>query len=120
MPSFLDCLRRAAATDHDLSVRQLVILLTCAKQPSPRDRQVHVLETTLGFSRPVISRAGAKLVGMNPPMMHRSELPEDRRTCVLTVTTAGHRFIQEVLGEPVARAPKWRRESPAKAFPAIA
>lgn len=103
-----DCFALVASSDHDFSCRQIVILLRCGCTESAFDRQIHTLARELGYSRPVVSRAAQKLIGAS--YIERAELPGDRRTCVLSVTREGHRFIQTILGEPETRSPKRRRE----------
>jgi DNA-binding MarR family transcriptional regulator len=94
----------------DMTLRQAAILFHCAVTTLDRDRQVRELAIHFNWFRPVISRAGLKM--SNDGLIKRSQIPGDRRTSVFTVTDAGHRLIQSVLGEPAKpekASPKRRR-----------
>ena len=104
MQTFTDCIIRAAKSEQDFSTRQIAILMILEQTEDEYDRQIHTLATLLGFKRPVISRTGDRLVEAG--FVSRSSIPGDKRTCVLTITKAGVRFVQHVLGEGVTAKSK--------------
>lgn len=116
MDTFATCILRAAKAGHDLTVRQLALLHVAAVTPSDQDRQLFELAKTLHVARPILHRASAKMVDLG--FMERSHLPGDRRTCVLTVTREGHRFIMDILGEPVPPAQSKSKKRRTEARPA--
>ena len=95
---FLDVITAIMATEHDFSVRQIGVLLTCAETEGSFDRQVHRLADKMVLSRPVICRAADRLEDAG--FIERQGLPGDKRACVLQVTKRGHQFIQQIYGEP--------------------
>lgn len=103
---FLDGVTRVARSGHEVTFRQAAILLHCERTRDAVDRQINSLATFFGFSKPVVSRAADRLVEFD--LVRRSELPGDRRTCVLTITAAGVRFICEMMAEPAPRARRGR------------
>jgi DNA-binding MarR family transcriptional regulator len=111
--TFTDTIVAASKLQHEMTVRQLAVLMVCARTEDQRERQIHALADFFETSRPVIHRASSNFVDMG--FMSRSQIPGDRRTCVLTVTRAGHRFIQEIEGQPVvakeSRSAKRRAEA---------
>lgn len=113
MDTFTDCALRAAKAGHDLTVRQLALLLVAARTNSEHDRQLFELANTLAVARPILHRASAKMVDLG--YMERSHLPGDRRTCVLTVTKAGFLFIKNLHGIPVVEPADERRPRRKKA-----
>lgn len=103
MPTFLDGLMVVASSSHDFSVRQVALLFLCDRVESAADRQVLRLAKDLELSRPVLSRAASRLEEAG--YIERSKLANDDRTCVLTVTRAGKRFIAQILGQPTPAEP---------------
>lgn len=93
-PSFTDVLIRAAQSENDWTCRQLALLVLVADTKSDFDRQLGELAAVLTLTKPVVHRASEKLVGLG--YLQRSKIPGDNRTCVLTVTKAGQRFIMDL------------------------
>ena len=102
MHDFADCVIRVTKTDHDFTFRQIAVLMICAREDNPAERQVLKLAASLEKPRPIISRAADRLVEAG--LAVRSELPNDRRTCVISVTPDGRRFISHILGESAKRS----------------
>ena len=115
MRSFLQSLLVVTDSPHDFTARQVALLFVCHENVMAESRQVHRLAAEMGMSRPVIVRAADRLEEAG--FLERSTLPGDRRTCVLSVTRAGERFVADVLGlpMPVAGAKPRRRRTDALA-----
>lgn len=97
MNDFADYVIRVTKTGHDFTFRQIAILMICSREDDPEKRQVRELAGALGTARAIITRASDRLVEAS--LASRSELPGDRRTCVISVTPAGRKFIAHILGE---------------------
>lgn len=113
MRTFTDCVIAVTKYEHDLTFRQVAVLAECARTVPEEDRQIHSLATLFSFSRPVISRAADKLEEIG--YVERSSLAHDRRTCVLSVTKKGHRFLLDVQGQPVPAVESKSRKRRAEA-----
>lgn len=107
-------LLRFATDGLDLSGRQGGVLLLCRlRETSPHDRQVKSLAETLGWAKPVISRAADKMVEMG--LLSRSQIPGDRRSCVLSITTKGRKLLTAILEGKPAPARRSRAKEAAAA-----
>lgn len=101
-------LLRFATDGLDLTSRQGGILLLCRmRDESKEDRQVKTIAAKMGWAKPVISRAADKMVDMG--LLSRSQLPDDRRSCVITITKKGRALLQLILDGKGAETPEHRR-----------
>jgi len=73
----------------DLTTRQLALLLHVALMPAPHT--VRGLSRTLGFSKPAVTRALDRLVGLD--YVARQRDPSDRRSVLIHLTRAGEVFL---------------------------
>lgn len=76
---------RAREMDH-LSFRQMRVLLACAEGK----QTVRGLSSLLKISKPAITRAANKLVGLN--FLNRTSDPDDGRSVLLSLTKTGQKF----------------------------
>ena len=98
MADFAKTITAMCRGNVDLSVRQIATLLACKRlAKDPKKRQIKELAVDLGLSKPATTRAADKLHDMAPvSLVARSELPNDRRTCVITLTAAGEEMVQKI------------------------
>ena len=75
---------------HDLSMRQLAILLTIYLDPPPHT--VRGLAQTLGVTKPVITRALDTMGAMGLVSRHRDD--NDRRNVLVRRTVEGALFVE--------------------------
>lgn len=75
---------------HDLTVRQMAILLTIYLEPPPHT--VRGLATRLGVTKPVITRALDTMGALKLLSRHRDEL--DRRNVLVRRTVEGALFVE--------------------------
>ncbi len=90
---------------HDLTMRQLAILLTIYLDPPPHT--VRALAARLGVTKPVITRALDTMGAMKLVARARDEL--DRRNVLIRRTVEGALFVERFGDAVIARA----RELPA-------
>ncbi|HKY94384.1 MAG TPA: MarR family transcriptional regulator [Kiloniellales bacterium] len=76
----------------DLTTRQLALLLHVGLMRPPHT--VRGLSQTLGFSKPAVTRALDRLVGLN--YVERQRDPRDRRSVLIRLTRAGETFLAEL------------------------
>lgn len=85
---------------HDLSTRQLAILLTIYLDPPPHT--VRGLAALLGVTKPVITRALDTMGEWGLVSRHRDEL--DRRNVLIRRTVEGALFVERFGDVVIARA----------------
>lgn len=85
----LDQVRNAA---HDLTMRQMAILLTVYLEPPPHT--IRGLAATLGVTKPVITRALDTMGAMGLVSRHRDEA--DRRNVLVRRTVNGSLFVETI------------------------
>lgn len=91
MPEFSTTVLDLTQTGSDLTLRQLsVLLLLHRRRSDAHERQVHALAAALALNKPAITRAADKLE--KAELVKRGSLPEDRRSCTLTLTKAGEKL----------------------------
>src|SRR5690554_5934381 len=78
------------STSHDLTMRQMAILLTVYLDPPPHT--VRGLAAKLGVTKPVITRALDTMGAMKLLMRHRDE--NDRRNVLVRRTVEGALFVE--------------------------
>ena len=91
----------------DLTTRQLALLLHVGLMRPPHT--VRGLSQTLGFSKPAVTRALDRLVGLS--FVERQRDPRDRRSVLIHLTRAGEAFLagigqlaSDAAGSPSAAA----------------
>ena len=97
MSDFATTILRLCRAGNDLTIRQagLAILLH-QNRDTPEQRQTKSLAAQIGGPRSMITRGADMLEGQG--YARRSQLPGDRRSCVLTLTTEGEKFVRELVG----------------------
>jgi DNA-binding MarR family transcriptional regulator len=85
---------------HDLTMRQLAILLTIYLDPPPHT--VRALAARLGVSKPVITRALDTMGAMKLVTRARDEL--DKRNVLIRRTVEGALFVERFGDTVIARA----------------
>lgn len=90
---------------HDLTMRQLAVLLTVYLDPPPHT--VRGLAALLGVSKPVITRALDTMGAMG--LVNRARDEADRRNVLVRRTVEGALFVERLGDAVIARA----RELPA-------
>jgi DNA-binding MarR family transcriptional regulator len=85
---------------HDLTMRQLAILLTIYLDPPPHT--VRALAARLGVSKPVITRALDTMGGLKLVARTRDEL--DRRNVLIRRTVEGALFVERFGDAVIAQA----------------
>lgn len=73
------------------SLRQIGLLLLLKQNKTPYGRQVGVIADEMRLAKSAITRGADGLSEMG--LIERGELPEDRRSCFLTLTPAGEKFV---------------------------
>lgn len=86
---------------HDLTTRQMAILLTIYLDPPPHT--VRALALHLGVSKPVITRALDSMGALELVSRHRDE--KDRRNVLIKRTVTGALYV-ESLGDLVIKTAK--------------
>lgn len=89
-------LAQVNANDHDLTMRQMAILLTIYLDPPPHT--VRGLASMLGVTKPVITRALDTMGAMKLVARHRDET--DRRNVLVRRTVEGALFVER-LGDTI-------------------
>ena len=89
-------LAQVNANDHDLTMRQMAILLTVYLDPPPHT--VRGLASMLGVTKPVITRALDTMGAMKLVARHRDET--DRRNVLIRRTVEGALFVER-LGDTI-------------------
>jgi DNA-binding MarR family transcriptional regulator len=91
----------------DLTTRQLALLLHVGLMRPPHT--VRGLSQTLGFSKPAVTRALDRLVGLD--FVERQRDPRDRRSVLIRLTRGGESFLaslgqlaSDAVGSPSAAA----------------
>ena len=83
-------LAEVRAASHDLTMRQMAVLLTVYLDPPPHT--VRGLAQTLGVTKPVITRALDTMGAMKLVSRHRDD--KDRRNVLVRRTVEGALFIE--------------------------
>ncbi len=85
---------------HDLTMRQIAVLLTIYLDPPPHT--VRALAARLGVSKPVITRALDTMGAMNLVTRARDEL--DKRNVLIRRTVEGALFVERFGDAVIAQA----------------
>lgn len=95
MAEFSEVTYNLCKNQVDLSTRQMALALYCHDTGTKEKRQVKEIAAWLRISKPAITRAADRLADCG--MLQREGLPEDRRACVLTLTSRGMKFVKAMM-----------------------